>query len=65
MQVQLAVMVFVEFIVTVVFMVVTLATPPVQLFQVLQLALYEAFTLITVFCGMLFQVLDVPPTAVP
>jgi len=64
-QVQLAVMVLVAFMVTVVFMALALATLPVQLFQVLQLALNEAFTLITVFCGMLFQVLDVPPTAVP
>ena len=65
MQVQLAVMVLFESMVTVVFMALALATPPVQLFQVLQLVLNEAFTLITVPHGMLYQVLEVPTATLP
>jgi len=54
-----------ESMVTVVFMALALATPPVQLFQVLQLVLNEAFTLITVPHGMLYQVLEVPTATLP
>jgi len=61
----LAMMVLLEFIVTVVFMALALATLPFQLFQVLQLALNEAFTVIVVLHGMLFQVFCVPPATVP
>jgi len=63
--VQLAVMVFVEFIVTVVFMALTLATPPVQLFQVLQLALNEAITVIVVLHVILLKVFWVPAVTLP
>ena len=58
-------MVLLEFIVTVVFMALALATLPFQLFQVLQLVLNEAFTVIVVLHGMLFQVFCVPPGTVP
>ena len=58
-------MVLVAFMVTVVLMALTLATSLFQLFQVLQLALNEAFTVIVVLHGMLFQVLVVPPGTVP
>jgi len=54
-----------EFMVTVVFMALALATLPVQLFQVLQLALNEAFTVSTVFCGILVKVFVVPAETVP
>jgi hypothetical protein len=64
-QVQLAVIVLVAFMVTVVFMALALATLPFQLFQVLQLALNEAFTVSTVFCGILVKVFVVPAETVP
>jgi len=63
--VHLAVMVLLEFMVTVVFMALVLDTLLVQLFQVLQLALNEAFTLIVVLHGMLLKVVLVPPATVP